>query len=364
MLVKNKTTIALIYGGKSSEHEVSLLTAHAIMTACNYDRYEILPIYIDINGNWCIGVMNHEPPQGTKELRLQSKQTEQQNAIRINNLGDHVDIAFPVIHGPYGEDGTLQGLLEMFNIPYVGCGVLASAIGIDKVKMKNLFQSVGLAQCRYYGFSRKAYQQHPKEIIQHVEATLGYPCFIKPASLGSSIGISKAKDRAGLVKAVEFACCFDSKIIAEEMVYGRELEIGLLGNQELITSAIGEICSVNEFYDYAAKYKNIGTKLNIPARISKELEETIKEMAIKAFQALDCSGLARIDFFLNEEDNMVLINEVNTMPGFTPYSMYPRLFSEIDISYQELLDRLIQLGFERYEEKRNNNVVVEQLESS
>lgn len=358
--VSKKQTVGLIYGGKSSEHEVSLLTAFSVSEAIDYETYNVVPVYIQLNGVWVQGEALTEKPKSVQELRLE----QAGEFVSLFDLGQQIDIAFPVVHGPFGEDGTLQGLLEMLDVPYVGSGVLGSALGMDKVMMKNIFKSVGLPQCKYMSYSRQEIQsERIDNLVEEIEEELGYPCFVKPVNLGSSVGISKAKNREGLKEALVLAAQFDKRVIVEEMVYGREVEIGVLGNDELQTSVVGEIKFVNEFYDYASKYKNIGTELEIPAKLPASAVQQIEEIAKVAFASLGCSGLSRVDFFWNEETDQVFINEINTMPGFTPFSMYPMLFKEAGVSYPALIEKLIQLGLERFEEKRQNQVTADSLDS-
>jgi D-alanine-D-alanine ligase len=351
--------LGIIYGGKSSEHEVSLSTAFAIIKAADKSRYQITPIYIRLDGTWVKGTKLENDPASAEELRLEGSYADQPNILTLKN---ELDIVFPVIHGPNGEDGTLQGLLEMIDLPYVGAGVLGSALGMDKVAAKNVFGELGLPQGKYLSFLRKRLEGELEAIVGEVEQNLGYPCFVKPANMGSSVGISKAKDREGLISALRLAAQFDRKVIVEEFISGRELEIGVLGNEDLKTSVIGEIISVNEFYDYEAKYKNAGTKLNIPAQILDETAREMRDLAMKAFRALDEAGLSRVDFFFDEKKNQLYINEINTMPGFTPYSMYPMLFKEAGIPYSELIDELIRLGLERYRDKGQAKIVAERLD--
>jgi len=357
--MEHKTRLGIIYGGKSSEHEVSLSTALAIMNAVDKARYEIVPYYIQLDGTWVQGESVDDQLTSVEQLRLAGSFDHQPNILKLKET---IDIAFPVIHGPNGEDGTLQGLLEIIDVPYVGAGVLGSAMGMDKVAMKNVFGEIGIAQCRYLSYLRHDLLERMDSVISDIEENLGYPCFVKPANMGSSVGITKAKDSQGLKAALEFAAQFDRKIIVEENVNGRELEIGVLGNDELRTSVVGEIKSGNEFYDYEAKYKSQNTKLDIPAQIPEHVVDRIKKMAIAGYQALDVSGLSRVDFFWDEEKDQVYINEINTMPGFTPFSMYPMLFQEAGISYPELINELVDLGFKRYEERKQNRIAAEKLE--
>ncbi|MEW9667356.1 D-alanine--D-alanine ligase [Ammoniphilus sp. 3BR4] len=354
-----KIKLGIIYGGKSSEHEVSLSTAKAIINAVDRSQYDIIPFYIQLDGIWVKGNLPEGEIQSVEQLRLQGTSEEQPNVLRLK---EEIDIAFPVIHGPNGEDGTLQGLLEMADIPYVGTGVLGSAVGMDKVAMKNVFGEIGIVQCKYLSFLRNQLENGIDDVVGKIEETLGYPCFVKPANMGSSVGISKAKNRQTLVEALELAARFDRKIVVEESISGRELEIGVLGNEELKTSVVGEIVSINEFYDYEAKYKNAGTKLHIPAEIPERVKKEIEEMGKKAFQGVDASGLSRIDFFWDEENDKVYINEINTMPGFTPFSMYPMLFQAAGIPYGDLIHELVKLGFERYDDRHGNSVAAEKLD--
>jgi len=356
--VTQKKTLGIIYGGKSSEHEVSLRTAYSIMGAVDYNQYQIVPVYINLQGEWAKGEVSSKQPEKVEDLRLDTNGLE----VSLFTLSKEIDVFFPVIHGPYGEDGTLQGLLEMIDVPYVGSGVLGSSLGMDKVMMKKIFDSISLPQCQYLYFTRKQINHSLDSIMNQIEEKLGYPNFVKPVNLGSSVGISKAKDREGLEEALKLAAKFDRKVIVEQFIEGSELEIGVLGNEELKTSVVGKIKSVGEFYDYAAKYKNIGTELEIPAKVPQSVVHRIEEIAKKAFLVLDCSGLSRVDFFWNEKTDQLFINEINTMPGFTPYSMYPLMFKEAGISYSALIEELIQLALERYEENKQNQVEAESLD--
>ena len=262
-----------------------------------------------------------------------------------------IDVIFPLLHGPNGEDGTVQGLLELMNIPYVGNGVLASAAGMDKVVMKNIFAEAGLKQAKYASFIRSAWEKDRETAYEKVEEVLGYPCFVKPANLGSSVGINKCKNREELENAFEEAFQFDRKIIVEENIVGREVEVGVLGNDEPKCSVVGEIVPKKDFYDYKSKYIDGDTALIIPAEMTEEESNVIKRDAIVAFQSLDGAGLTRADFFLTK-DGEVYINEVNTMPGFTPFSMFPLLWQHTGLPYPELIEELIRLAMERHEEKQ------------
>jgi D-alanine-D-alanine ligase len=369
----NKIRLGIIYGGKSSEHEVSLRTAMSIMNAVDPDKYELTPIYVQLDGSWIKGESITGKLEGIDRLRLtagtrDAAKTEPgaavpaQQATPVFGISQEVDVIFPVVHGPNGEDGTVQGLLELANIPYIGAGVMASAVGLDKWMMKNVFAQAGLRQVKYVGVLRSQWEQRQSEVADRIERELGYPCFVKPANMGSSVGISKAKNRDELVEAMNLASKFDRRLIVEEFVKARELEIGVLGNEELLTSVVGEVIAAKEFYDYEAKYKGAGTELQIPAKIPDHVEAEIREMAKTAYHALDASGLSRMDFFWDEANDRLYINEVNTMPGFTPFSMYPMLFQAAGISYSELIDRLVQLALERHADKQRNMVEIEKLD--
>ncbi len=350
-----KKKLYLLYGGKSAEHEVSVRTAFAVIGALDFGKYEVSPIYITEQGQWIKRDALEQPVKQLSDLRLEiQKSTSTTPALFTGELGNGQEepaIIFPLLHGPNGEDGTVQGLLEVLNLPYVGNGVLASAAGMDKVIMKNIFRDAGLNQVAYVSVLRHEWEGNSEIAYERVEATLNYPCFVKPANLGSSVGISKCNNREELVQAFVEAFQFDRKIIVEQGVVAREIEVGILGNDDPQCSVAGEIVPKTEFYDYTAKYEDGDTALIIPAEISDETYETIKTMAIQAFKALDCSGLVRADFFLTQSGE-VLINEVNTMPGFTPVSMFPLLWKHTGIDYPQLIDRLIQLGLERYQEKQ------------
>lgn len=353
-----KLTVGLVYGGKSGEHEVSLQTAFAVMNAFDFDKYELRPFYITKQGLWKVGEVLNAPLQQIEELKLAEASEDSGTALNLvfSGLSSNdraVDVMFPMLHGTYGEDGTIQGLFEMANVPYIGAGVLASAAGMDKVVMKKLFAEAGLDQCEYCYFSASSWKNKSHELIISVEDKLGYPVFVKPANLGSSVGISKATDKDSLVKAVEFAFRYDTKVIVEEFVDARELEVSVLGNDEPEASVPGEIVSSGEYYDYAAKYIDGKSQMLIPAPVDPDVADRLRDSALVAFKAIEGSGITRADFFVRRSDGKILINEVNTMPGFTPYSMYPLLWRETGVSYQALLDRMIELALERYNFKQS-----------
>ncbi|WP_276356668.1 D-alanine--D-alanine ligase [Cohnella caldifontis] len=372
----SKIRVGLVYGGRSGEHEVSLQTALAVLKAFDYDKYELIPFYITKQGQWRSGPLLTAPPAAVAELQFggsaqgekmsgaagisalqpilrgMSERILAERADAAANDGRPVDVMFPLLHGTFGEDGTIQGLFEMAGLPYVGAGVLASAVGMDKVVMKTLFAQAGLPQAAYRHFTRFGWKENRQARIAEIEE-LGYPCFVKPANLGSSVGVSKARDREELEAAVETALRYDRKVIVEEFVDAREIEVSVLGNDEPRASVPGEIRSSNEFYDYKAKYVDGKSVMEIPANLPPEVAEAVRTMAVRAFKAIDGSGLCRADFFLRRSDGRLLINEVNTMPGFTPFSMYPLMWKETGLSYRELLDTLIRLAFERFEEKQS-----------
>lgn len=353
-----KTKLGLLYGGKSAEHKVSLQTAMAVIRALDLEKFEIHPIYITVEGQWIKGPQLNGPVENVKALEFQENTQLSPLALAPTLFSSQkqesepLDVIFPLLHGPNGEDGTVQGLLELLNLPYVGNGVLASAAGMDKVMMKNVFAQAGLAQVNYVAFIKSEWEQAKGTVYAKVEEQLGYPCFVKPANLGSSVGISKCSNRTELEAAFIEAFQFDRKVIIEEGVIAREIEVGILGNDEPECSVAGEIVPKKDFYDYKAKYEDGDTALIIPADISEEEYLQIKEMAIQAFKALDCSGLVRADFFLTK-DGKALINEVNTMPGFTPFSMFPLLWKHTGVEYPQLIERLVNLAKERHAEKQN-----------
>lgn len=355
-----KTKLGLIYGGKSAEHKVSLQTALAVINALDQEKYEIHPIYITTSGEWIRGKQITDMIHDVKLLELKRDNGRHISPVALNaeifpvsknEEQDVLDVVFPLLHGPNGEDGTVQGLLELMNLPYVGNGVLASAAGMDKVVMKQLFAQAGLAQVNYVFFTRTEWEKSAPDTYKKVEEELNYPCFVKPANLGSSVGISKCKNREELEAAFKEAFHYDRRIIIEEGVIGRELEIGVMGNEYPECSIAGEIVPKKEFYDYNAKYEDGNTALLIPAEISQNVYANMKEMAIKAFKAIDGAGLVRADFFLTNNGDL-LINEVNTMPGFTPFSMFPLLWKHSGVSYPALIERLVQLALSRYNEKQ------------
>ncbi len=360
-----KVKIGLIFGGRSGEHEVSLLSAQGVMGAIDRKKYEIVPIGITKEGRWLAAgdpmkaLTSGEEAQSNPAALL--AEPSQRGLMRLENQGQEqalkaiqvsqIDVAFPILHGPYGEDGTVQGLLELAGIPYVGAGVLASAVGMDKVVFKDVMRAHGLPVPAFVVVKRKEWDREPEQVVARVEAELGYPCFVKPANLGSSVGISKARNRAELRQALAEAARYDRKLLVEEGIDAREIEVGVLGNDEPIASVPGEILPSREFYDYAAKYLDAESELLIPAPIPPEMAAQLRELAVKAYQAIDCAGMARVDFLLHRQTNKMYLNEVNTLPGFTPISMYAKLWEATGISYPELIERLVELALERHADK-------------
>ncbi len=363
--IVKKLRVGVLFGGRSGEHDVSLNSANSVLQFLNKDRYEAMPIGITKQGRWLIGA---DPAkvlaQGVFESELPVTLVPDPNESGLIPLAGgaqvtQLDVIFPVLHGTYGEDGTVQGLLELANIPYVGSGVLGSAAGMDKLVMKSVFASQGLPQARYIGVLRKEWEKNPDNVAAKVEQELGFPCFVKPANLGSSVGISKARNREELAQACNQACLYDRRIVIEEYIDGREIEVSVLGNDDPIVSVPGEIVPCNEFYDYKAKYINGDSDLIIPAELSEATIAEIQKLAVIAFRSLDCAGLARVDFFVTKSGGKVVLNEVNTMPGFTNISMYPKLWEATGIPYSELLSKLIELALERHADKNRSKTSFE-----
>ncbi len=355
--------VGVLFGGRSSEHEVSLASARNVIDALSKAGHTVVPIGITPQGHWLPnsqalaqlgdpaapnGVQPTVEPSADDPWALLPQATADSELPAI-------DVIFPVLHGPYGEDGTVQGLLEMANVPYVGCGVLASAVGMDKVVAKQLFAQAGLPQPDFQVVMRRHWAAQPEPIIAAIEAALPYPLFVKPANLGSSVGVSKARTRAELIDAIALACRFDRKVLVEQAVpNAREIEVSVLGNEDPIVSVPGEVVPGNEFYDYAAKYLDDNSQLIIPAVLSEASVKQVQSLALQAFQVADCSGLARVDFLLDDASGALYLNEINTMPGFTQISMYPKLWAASGISYPELVDRLLVLALERHQDRMQN----------
>jgi len=361
-----KLRVGILFGGKSGEHEVSLTSAKGIMNAIDKNKYEVVPIGISKSGQWLVGGDVHQRlldaavghpviERGLKQPEGASATGETLSSLALwADVSGTLDVIFPVLHGPLGEDGTVQGFLELLGLPYVGAGVTASAAGMDKAVSKDIFRAHGLPIVIHRLFLRKQWQADPDAVITECEAAIPYPMFVKPANLGSSVGIHKAKNQAQLRTGLADAASYDRKLIVEQGLEAREIEVSVLGNDEPMASVPGEIIPSREFYSYAAKYIDESSDLLIPAPISPEHTELIQSLAVMAFKALDCAGLARCDFLLEKESGEVFLNELNTMPGFTPISMYPKLWEASGISYSELIDRLIELALERHEDKQQS----------
>jgi D-alanine-D-alanine ligase len=347
----NKLKVAVIFGGRSGEHEVSLVSATSVIKALNPAKYTVTEIGITHDGEWftganCLEKFKKNDYSGLKAVMFDTKP----NAVDF-------DVAFPILHGPFGEDGTIQGLFEMLQIPYVGCGVLASSTAMDKLQCKAILQSAGISVVPYVGFNRKAWQKEQTTILHDIEKNIGIPCFVKPANMGSSVGISKAKSKESLIDAINFAAKFDSRILVEKAINARELECAILGNNEPIAAPVGEIIVGGEFYDYFDKYVDGKSSTQVPADIDNKIMKKLQEMSLKAYKLLDCSGLARVDSFLDRDSGEIYINELNTMPGFTSISMYPKMMAAHGFSYEQLVDKLIELGLEKFEDKKANQIV-------
>ncbi len=347
----SKLRIGLLFGGRSGEHEVSISSARAIALALNSEenanKYEILPFYIQKDGRWLAG----DVPQQvlTSGVALASLATIPK-LWQFPAQTQEVDIWFPILHGPNGEDGTIQGLLSLMQVPFVGSGVLGSAMGMDKIAMKMAFAQAGLAQVKYVTLTRAQIWSNPcvfPKLCDEIEATLSYPCFVKPANLGSSVGIAKVRSRSELEAALDNAASYDRRIIVEAGVVAREVECAVLGNDQPQASVVGEITFESDFYDYETKYTPGQADLLIPAKLPDSVMSQIQDMALQAFTAVDAAGLARVDFFYIEATGEILINEINTFPGFTATSMYPQLWAKSGIPFTELVHRLIQLALER-----------------
>jgi len=387
-----KLRVGILFGGRSGEHEISLLSAASVFKAINKDKFEVIPIGITKEGRWVTSgeaerLLSGKPSQEERHLRagdpdatasaavlqngeafvmppephgagMQPFQTDAL-ARRASDRAINVDVIFPVLHGTFGEDGTVQGLLELADIAYVGGGVLGSAAGMDKDIMKSLFRAAGLPIVKHVTVLRSEWEASRQKVQKVVENKLKYPVFVKPANLGSSVGISKAHDRKELGPAIDEAAKFDRKIVIEEGVGGkkhkaREIECAVLGNDNPEASVAGEIVPSAEFYDYSAKYLDEGSQLIIPAKLTKAEMKKVQQLAIAAFRAVDCSGLSRVDFLMDPKSRKIYLNEINTMPGFTSISMYPKLWAASGVAYPELIERLIQLGLDRHADKKRN----------
>ncbi|MEE8564278.1 MAG: D-alanine--D-alanine ligase [Atribacterota bacterium] len=367
-----KIRVGLIFGGKSGEHEVSFCSASSIIKAIDKDKYTVVPIGITKKGRWI-------SPQDS-ELALQSGRIEGKNTVillndpsgkalvRIDNNQrldkgsalERLDLVFSVLHGPHGEDGTVQGLLELADIPYVGAGVVASAISMDKDLMKIIFKQRDLPVLKWMTIKRKEWQKDKEKILSLVQDDFEYPLFVKPTNLGSSVGVTKVHKKEELDEAIDLASSYDRKILIEEgLEEAREIECSVLGNDEPQASVVGEVKPAGEFYDYDSKYIDKETQLIVPADLPDGVSRKVQEIALRAFKAIDAAGMARVDFFVSKKENKIYLSEINTIPGFTSVSMYPRLWEASGIPYSELIDRLIQLALERHQDKKQNKISYE-----
>jgi len=368
--------VGVLFGGRSTEHEVSILSAQSIISAMDPDRFEAVPLYIDREGRWLIGdslkrlVSNQAtrkyvylPPDPTQRSLVPAQDgRESPSLLAGEGRGGGLpplDVVFPVFHGVNGEDGTIQGVLELANVPYVGAGVLGSALGLDKIYMKRAFAAAGLPVVDYLATTRRQYEGDPDAFVALVEERIGYPCFTKFANSGSSVGTTKAHNRAELVDGLRLACGFDRKLLVERAVDARELEVSVLGNDEPQSSVVGEVVPAHEFYDYEAKYLDEGSRLLIPAPIDAPVAEEVRALALRAFQAVDAAGMARVDFFMERTTGRILLNELNTIPGFTRISMYPKLWEASGLSYRALIARLVELAIERFNDKQRSQTAID-----
>lgn len=354
--------LGILFGGRSGEHEISLMSATSVINAINKDKFEIVCIGITKAGNWLLfdgpyDLIEDGRWQEYAEAALAKDPAKYSFTILGaggNSLKSLIDFALPILHGPYGEDGTVQGIFEIADIPYGGAGVMGSAAAMDKGIAKDLFAKAGLPICQSMVVFSEELDYEMIRVIERIENTLPYPVFVKPANMGSSVGITKARNDEELEEALEKAQFFDRRIIVEEGINCRELETAILGNYNPKAATVGEIIASNEFYDYAAKYFDGGkSEICVPAQISPSISDEIRRIAIRAYEVLDCAGYARVDFFLEKDTDRIYLNEINTIPGFTKYSMFPLLWADAGVSYEGLIERIIELGYERYNAKNN-----------
>jgi D-alanine-D-alanine ligase len=362
---KKRLRVGVIFGGRSGEHEVSLVSAASVIRALDPAKYEAVPIGIAKDGRWLVGSPAQKMlPEVLKSGQHVTLPADPGSATLVPldgkpspSLG--LDVVFPVLHGTYGEDGTVQGLLELTGLPYVGSGVTGSAVGMDKDMAKRLFRQEGLPVGDFVAVLRSEWESSRKKVLKMLQKKFRFPVFVKPATLGSSVGMTKAHDAKELAKALDFAAEFAMKIVIEKSIRGREIELSVLGNDTPKASIPGEIIPHREFYDYAAKYLEEGTRLIIPAKLSKAQVKKFQQYAVRAFRCLECRGMARVDFFLEKPSGRIYINEVNTIPGFTSISMYPKLWEASGLSYRELIDQLIELALAEHREKQRTKYSIE-----
>ena len=355
-----KIKVAVLFGGRSGEHEISLASSSSIIEGLDKDKYEIIPVFISKEGKWInpsesfrllkkLDLLHSE-----SEVKFKNSATSHESFYALAMEQKVVDVVIPALHGTFGEDGTIQGMLEIYDVPYLGSEVMASAVAMDKAMMKNVFKAIGLPVCDSITLKRKDWETDKEEKKKQIQQEIGYPLFVKPANLGSSIGISKVINPEGLQEACDIACRYDRKIIIEEGINAREIECSVLGNDDPIASVPGEIIPKNEFYDYDSKYTPGKMELIVPAPVDEDKINEIQSLSLKAFEAAECCGMARIDFLMDKESQKIYISEINTIPGFTSTSVYSKLFEASGIKYGDLLDRLINLAIERFKDKRSS----------
>ena len=361
---KSKIRVGVVFGGRSAEHEVSLVSAASIINALDKEKYDIIPIGITPEGKWLsspdtIGLLKAGKYLSHRNEKILLPDPSKKGLVSLDvdshlSRNEPLDIIFPVLHGTFGEDGTVQGLFELAGIPYVGAGVLGSSVGMDKVVTKQLCEHAAIPVVPYVWFLISEFKKSQKKILSSIEKKLRYPCFVKPVNLGSSVGISKAHNRKELLASIELAGEYDTKILVEKSVeHAREIEMSVLGNDEPLASVPGEIISSNEFYDYDAKYIDGQSTAIVPAQLPKSVVKRLQDFAVRCFKATNCAGMARIDYLVTKQSNKIYLNEINTIPGFTSISMYPKLWEASGIPYPKLLDRLIELALERYHQKEH-----------
>ncbi|MGI9318834.1 MAG: D-alanine--D-alanine ligase family protein [bacterium] len=363
--MSTKINLGILFGGRSCEHEVSVVSARSVLEAIDREKYNVFLIGIDKQGKWHLGSdmkqlvsekavsalpLSQDTPSGSREVSLDLYyQGNLAPTLNQDSGTPRLDVIFPVLHGTFGEDGTIQGVFEMAGIPYVGCGVAASAIAMDKALAKQVFSAANIPQAPCIIITRTEWNTGSEAINLQIEDTLGYPIFVKPANMGSSVGVSKASDQDSLIKAIQTAFEYDNKIVVEQSMENcHEVECAVLGNQDPIASQVGEIIPGAEFYDYQTKYIDDKTETLIPATISDAAAKNVQELSVKAFKAIDGTGLSRVDFFVHRESQEVYLNEINTLPGFTPISMYPKMWAASGVPYDELIDRLVELAIEQH----------------
>src|SRR5712671_1094146 len=366
---KKRLRVGVLFGGRSGEHEVSLISAASVIQALDPAKYEAVPIGITKDGRWLAGTAAHKmlPPALNEVLRSGDRVmlSADPNVAALVPAGDsrqealRVDVVFPVLHGTYGEDGTVQGLLDLAGLPYVGSGVLGSAVGMDKDMQKRLFLQAKLPVGDFLAIPRAEWEQSRSKVLGTIRKKFRFPVFVKPATLGSSVGMTKAHDAKELAAAMDLAAEFAQKILVERAIRGREIEVSVLGNEDPKASIPGEIVPHREFYDYAAKYLEEGTRLLIPAKLNRAQVKRFQDYAVRGFRALECLGMARVDFFLEHRTGRILLNEINTIPGFTSISMYPKLWEASGLSYRQLLDRLIELALAQHRERQRTKYTIE-----